>query len=249
MFVVVEKNGDKYGIKDTTDGVVEYRTYDEIVEILKLGINIQYFSENPDKDYNALVVKNKVLRGCETLVLTKNDTKDSARSKILNIPQWSKVIAYNESDIKDMSALFYMSRFDELDLSQFDTSKVVKMNEMFSRGNIRHLNLTNFNTSKVRSMKGMFNFLTTGKLNLSSFDTRKVTNMNSMFKLIESDEIILRSFDLRRVTDMSGMFSYSHCSNEELDLSNFVVSEKTRIDGIFENCKSKVILPKTGKLA
>ena len=96
---------------------------------------------------------------------------------------------------KDSSRMFF--RFDDeekikniqdMDLSNFDTSKVTNMRTMFSgMSKLTNLNLSNFDTSKVTNMFYMFSSmpsLTT--LNLSSFDTSKVKSMDSMFRGMSS---------------------------------------------------------------
>ena len=129
---------------------------------------------------------------------------------------------------KDSSRMFF--RFDDderikniqdMDLSNFDTSKVTNMRTMFSgMSKLTTLNLSNFDTSNVTNMFYMFSSmpsLTT--LNLSSFDTSKVTSMDSMFRGMSSLATLdLSSFHTPQVKNMRYMF-YGMSSLTTLNIS------------------------------
>ena len=86
--------------------------------------------------------------------------------------------------IENGSELSYNQNLN-LDVSCFNTSNVETMQEMFKGTSPNQLNLTNFDTSKVKNMRGMFseiNSLTDSSFDISSFDTSNVLYMERMFQ-------------------------------------------------------------------
>ena len=71
----------------------------------------------------------------------------------------------------------------EVDLSEFDTSKVTNMSGMFlNNKSLSKLDLSNFDTSKVTDMSSMFyDCKSLTNLNISSFDFASVSNYDDMF--------------------------------------------------------------------
>ena len=101
---------------------------------------------------------------------------------------------------------------NEVDLSNFDTSKIVDMGLMFYNcQHITSINLANFDTSKVTSMWSLFNLCTRiTSLDLSKFNTSKVKIMQYMFYNCNSlTSLDLSNFDTSLVESesMQGMFS------------------------------------------
>jgi surface protein len=97
------------------------------------------------------------------------------------------------------------------------------MSEMFSScTKLEELNVSNFNTSKVKNMTWMFyNCKSLKKLNLASFDTSNVESMGSMFEWCESlTELDISNFNTSKVKETSGMFS---CC---LNITNIYISNK-----------------------
>ena len=257
MFIVVERNGDNFSIKDTTDGVVETYNSSQIAKILNLGIKIQGFSiKNGKLTYTDLasdsaIAKRKFITGYDTIIFTEEDTEETAHEKIKNVKAGAKIAVINNSNITDMTNMFYYCKASEIDLSNFDTYKVTKMISMFTHcWTLESLNLSNFDTSKVTNMDNMFYYCESlTSLDLSSFDTSKVTRMNSMFQECKSLILLdVNNFDTSNVTTMESMFAGCE-SLTSLDISNFIVSETTNIPDMFRDCPAKLILPKTGKLA
>lgn len=152
---------------------------------------------------------------------------------------------------KDSSRMFF--RFDDderikniqdMDLSNFDTSKVTNMRTMFTgMSKLTTLNLSNFDTSNVTNMFYMFSSmpsLTT--LNLSSFDTSKVTSMDSMFRGMSSLATLdLSSFHTPQVKNMRYMF-YGMSSLTNLNLSHFDTSKVTDMGAMFQGLSSLAAL-------
>ena len=85
------------------------------------------------------------------------------------------------------------------------------MSFLFSNNSsLENIDLSNFDTSKVTSMQQMFaNMVQLKKLDLSSFDTSKVTNMSWMFSNDSNLETIIVSdnFQTEQVEQSGYMFS------------------------------------------
>ena len=155
------------------------------------------------------------------------------------------VSGFDTSSVTDMRGMFgslpgAMSfgceSLKSLDLSGWNTSAVTDMSYMFSDCNsLTELDLSSFDTGNVTNMKQMFfNCEKLAKVDVSSFDTSNVTNMNRMFgtwaKLTVLRELDLSNFDTSNVTDMEMMF-YKRTELQRLDISGFVITEGTNVDG------------------
>ena len=92
-----------------------------------------------------------------------------------------------------MNGMFYgCTTLNNLNLSNFDTSKVTDMQYMFcSCTPLISLNLSNFDTSKVTSMYYMFyNCTNLEYINLENFDETKLTSYNNMFYNVPDNVVI-----------------------------------------------------------
>ena len=246
MFKIVEKKDDKYGIVDTSDGVVEYYTKKELVDIVKQGIKIDGVV-NTDNNYKFQVPINenkinfskaKLLYRDRAVAFTDSQTKEdfiTYLNKITGTP-----VVFNFSNESDLSYLFEGFNGDSLDLSHFDTSKVTNMVGMFFNcKNLQSLNLSHFDTSKVTDMMSMFcDCKSLQSLDLSHFNTSKVTDMANMFYHCDGIQSLdVNHFDTSKVTDMSGMF-YKCKSLQHLDISHFNTSEVKNMSDMFYKCIS-----------
>ena len=138
---------------------------------------------------------------------------------------------FNTSNVTNMSYMFYQSKATNLDLSSFNTSKVTNMSAMFAGSAATNLDLSSFDTSKVTDMSSMFGGSAATSLDLSSFDTSNVTNMMWMFIESAATSIDLSSFDTSNVTSMLAMFKETNVKN--LDLSSFDTSNVGDMDQMF----------------
>lgn len=151
-----------------------------------------------------------------------------------------------EGTISPISTAYWFSgssSFNNIDVTNLDTSNVTNMKYMFYNcSSLKTLDLSNFNTSNVTDMDYMFHgcrLLTS--LDLSSFDTSKVTTMSHMFgscsALVSLD---LSSFNTSNVTNMNRMFL--NCTK----LTTIYVSDHWSIEAItdsvnmFDSCRSLV---------
>ena len=198
MFYIVEQKDNKITILDSTDNTKETVSL-EFVKKLQNLINIKNISQEQ-------IILDKML-GIETIIFTKDDTNDTARRKIENISEGSKIKVYNFSNIIDMTSMFEDCQATTIDLSNFDTSNVTNMKCMFQECQATSLNLSNFDTSNVTNMRGMFAKCKATSLDLSNFDTSKVTNMEGMFFDCQATSLDLSSFDTSNVEYMNNMFS------------------------------------------
>ena len=147
---------------------------------------------------------------------------------------------FDTSNVTTMSRMFEGNwHLIKLDISTFDTSNVTDMSCMFNRtynwahgAGLGHVDMSSFNTSKVTDMSYMFAETCIDSLDLSSFDTSNVTDMCEMFSGSRYLSYAnMQSFDTRNVKNMSYMFSST--GFDKIDIRNFVISDDTKIDGMF----------------
>ena len=153
------------------------------------------------------------------------------------------IVWYNP--IENCEKLFQsVSSANEIDLSNFDTSKVTTMRSMFvGCKNVKYINFSNVKTSLVTDMTNMFsgcNSLTS--IDLSNFDTSKVSLMENMFLNCSSLTFLnLSNFDTFKLTKMKSMF-WGCKKLESIDLSNFDTSKITNMENLFSKCNSLTTL-------
>ena len=175
---------------------------------------------------------------------------------------------FNTSKVTDMKSMFdHCVKLEKIiGLEKLDTNEVINMKAMFQLcGELEELDLSNFNTSKVTDMGYMFAMcVKLKKINgLERFNTNQVINMHVMFgKCTELEELDLSNFNTSKVTDMTLMFNdciklkkikgiekfntnqvinmkamFDKCKElEELDLSNFNTSKVTDMMFMFADC-------------
>ena len=111
---------------------------------------------------------------------------------------------------EDSSWLFSKcSYLENIDVSEFDTSRVSNMSGMFSETPILIIDASGFDTSNVTNMSGMFFMcLYSVCIDISGFDTSNVREMNSMFYNCSRLKTIYASnlFNTDNVTSSSAMF-------------------------------------------
>lgn len=173
-----------------------------------------------------------------------------------------KVIGGN--GLTDTSFMFYRTRFDNIDFSEFNTIHVRNMKSMFDHCEAIHIDLCNLKTNSCMTMESMFEMCDCEELDLSKFDVRQVRNMSSMFSECKADLIDISSFDKNIVSTMEFMFDSVHaevlglrklctsyvrsmtgmftCSSiPYIDASNFDFRSLKYIDSMFSECQSKEI--------
>lgn len=163
-------------------------------------------------------------------------------------------------NVKDMSCMFMLMPYKELDLSSWDTSNVTDMNEMFAWNMVcSELDLSSWDTSNVTDMSFMFMGMSVNigaqftELNLNGWDVSSVINMNGMFAFCEHlDKLDLSDFNTSSAIYMAGMFN-GCCAITELDISGFDLTNVEEFDLIIpaesgDTTKlGKIVLPKEGK--
>lgn len=125
---------------------------------------------------------------------------------MLNSGEYANTLPKPLPYVTDMSNLFSRCSIDDLDLSNFDTSKVNEMSYMFGYSTMYGLDLSGFSTSNVTNMSHMFFECKGTVLDLSHFDTINVTIMRNMFAYCNVDRIDLTGFDIQNLTDRYRIF-------------------------------------------
>ena len=128
-------------------------------------------------------------------------------------------IDFNDIDVSNIDSfcnnknkvgIFERTKFEYIDISEWDVSNVTDMNHMFymceeleSVGD-----LSKWDVSNVMSMRGMFSDCNKLKSfgDISSWDVSKVTNMGFMFKYCKSFNQDISKWDVSNVTNMSYIF-------------------------------------------
>ena len=150
----------------------------------------------------------------------------------------SFLIDLDTKNVEDMSYMFALSNFRELNLSSFDTRKVINMSHMFEGCySMNYINFEKMNTSQVKDMSYMFQSCEAlNYLDLSNFNTEKVTDMSHMFRnCITIRGISLSNFKTSSVIDLSAMFA--NCNYLlQIDISNFDTSNVKNMSQMFEYC-------------
>ena len=128
-------------------------------------------------------------------------------------------IDFNDIDVSNIDSfcnnknkvgIFERTKFEYIDISEWDVSNVTDMNHMFficeklkSVGD-----LSKWDVSNVMSMRSMFSDCSKLKSfgDISSWDVSNVTDMGFMFKYCESFNQDISSWDVSNVTNMEFMF-------------------------------------------
>ena len=133
-----------------------------------------------------------------------------------------------------------MSKFNSLNLSNFDTSLVTSMNSMFNNCNeLTFIAFSKFKTKSLTDMGKMFRSCSVlENIDFSNFDTSEVTNCDNLFygctALIS---INLTNFNSSSIIDANSMFN--NCRNlKGLDLSNFDMSNVELAQSMFSDCQN-----------
>ena len=167
---------------------------------------------------------------------------------------------------QDSSLMFYWARrVTGIDFGNLDTSKVVNATRMFGSIGATSLDLTGLDFSSVtdaswmfsscsylESIKGLGKFTSLVdaymmfedcrslvNLDVSRFGSSKVEDMRRMFAGCESLQHIngINDWGAKNVSDLYRAF-YNCTSLVDIDLSNFNISNLTKLEEVFRNCSS-----------
>ena len=137
---------------------------------------------------------------------------------------------------EDSASLFRVFKnLNNLDLSDFDTSKVGSMSYMFnSSSNIEYLDLSNFDTTNVTDMSYMFQGCSKlANIDISSFRTPNVEDLSGVFYGTNLKTIDLSNFDTSNVTSTWGIFGNDY-NLEEINISNWDFTKNTSWHPLYE---------------
>ena len=191
---------------------------------------------------------NEAVAGGEAVI--KNLESTTSPNPIYVWQSGENVYYYSPADViflpTNGSSIFYLVRFNTIDMSGFNTVKVTNMSQMFLYS-YADLDVSSFDTHNVTNMSDMFSYSNPHtSLDLRHFDTSKVRNMNSMFfGVYTSGEIDVSSFDTRNVTDLAGFFNtafdYKTNITRSYNLNHFDTSKVTNLNAAFNICGLKHI--------
>jgi surface protein len=197
--------------------------------------------------------------------ITNDNIHDAVKLWRTNKPKaintYGQINAWDTSNVKDMSKLFY-DQYDFNDnISNWNTGSVTDMSLMFMgclfNQNINTNNNGGWDVSKVTDMRSMFNSAIAFNKPLNKWNVGSVTNMSSMFQGARAFNNPLNMWNVSKVKDMTGMFSYSvfdqplnewnvssvtdmsymfqDANTFNRDISGWEVDKVTNMSGMFEN--------------
>ena len=151
----------------------------------------------------------------------------------------------NFSQVTDMQSMFYDSKMDNLNTTDWDVSSVTNMNSMFgvhdainsTRQNITILpDVSLWDISSVTDISGMFLRHASNMPDLSQWNTSSVTKMNIVFPLFDFNDQInmidISQWNTASVTSMAGLF---YQATNIPDLSQWDTSSVTDMNSMFYN--------------
>ena len=178
-------------------------------------------------------------------IRTSGATTCNETSRLCDIVSKGKTITliFNEP-IQSTNNMFkgITNYIDEIDMSNFDSSKLVSMEYMFHGCQyLKNVNFGNMDTSLVQNMKGLFFqcFHRLESIDVSNFNTSLVTSMSLMFGCCHVLKSIKFSklFNTSKVTSMQSMFYHGY-KIISLDFSSFNTSLVTDMSNMFFECHS-----------
>ena len=169
------------------------------------------------------------------------------------------------SEITDMSQVFHGTDIRRINISAWDVSNVKTMYRMFSSClKLEEIDLSNWNTSKLMYANYMFFGDSKFNANLENWNVSSLVNASYMFFNCRSFNCNVSKWDVRKVEWMDGMFAecnkfngnpgpwnVSKCMNFEnmfygdkslnCNFNNWKVHKKANIESMFSGCKDKTI--------
>ena len=128
----------------------------------------------------------------------------------------------------------------DIDVSQWDTSKVTSAQYCFSYCT-KSMDISNWDLSSLTNATNMFDHFANGNkyVDLSVLDFSNVTNANYMFYYSNTDYLDVRNINLTGTTSYNNLFGFS--SGTELDLSNWNIPKITILLAMCSYSKFKKI--------
>lgn len=174
-------------------------------------------------------------------ILNSTIKLDNMFKEIKNIHSIVSMNVYHNSTVKilSMKRVFEgCSNLENISLnSAFDTSELRSMSKLFYKSGIQKIDFNGFDTKYVEDMSYMFSSTNISDFTfLSQLNTKNVKNISRMFKGCISLESMSLNFDLNNIEDISGLFE--NCNNlKTVDLSNFNNIKINKISNLFANCE------------
>ncbi|MCI8460319.1 MAG: BspA family leucine-rich repeat surface protein [Bacilli bacterium] len=238
------------GLHKYADSLVEIVFQDSIKQIPE-AIDVLDLSENKDKRIMGYIVPREDDNTKYTAYIQSDETilanPDSSYLfyEFTNLKSIININLLDTSNVENMTLMFYNCGLENLDFSNFNTSKVTNMYGMFYwNEDLAELDLSNFDTSKVTKMSYMFagssKLLT---LNISNFDFSNVEDVSYMFWWCTGlNNLIVTNMNLYNVVNMDTMFAYVGNINISLTLGNKISSYSNAFGYISTSGDGKIIV-------
>ena len=243
MYKFVRERNGRYGVLDTSSGIIDYFDEKQIMEILDYGFKIDGIKKKRGKLNVTLRSKSQLeelkKNGEEIIVISESDTFRRARGKLLKACSDSCVVV-NESRIADMSNLFSHIEFTSLNLSMFSVKNCKSMAGMFSDcQSLREVIMPYWDAPLCTDMSEMFSgCFSLERVDMRYFSGDRVENLSGIFRECKSlKKANLKELNVPNVLDMSEMF-IGCTSIKSVDMREFVGGTVETVRGMFQNCAS-----------
>ena len=160
--------------------------------------------------YEALKINSKSKAIKTYCPKTKNELRDIINQRIESEGNKCDLNDINVSEIKDMSELFYGSKFNG-DISNWDVSKVKYMSSMFW-GSKFSGDLSKWNVSNVEDMSGMF-MDSEFNQDISNWDVSNLKNDFDIFENCPIEEKYKPNFKKEKKENLKILLIFYHCFN------------------------------------
>ena len=185
----------------------------------------------------------------------KNNSALNINTKTVNAGTADQYIAWDVSNVTDMSSMFYNDRESKNyhynhPMQDWNTSKVTDMSNMFKQADFFNQDISLWDVSNVTDMSSMFYEAYDFNQNINDWNTTNVTNMSYMFYYAydfgkDNPELNINTktvnagtadqyvaWDVSNVTDMSYMFYKATEFNQ--NINDWDTSNVTLMDFIFD---------------
>ena len=138
-------------------------------------------------------------------------------TKVVNEGQPNEYVAWDISQLTNLSSMFRRAYSFNQPLDSWDTSQVTGMSSMFNEASAFNQDISSWDTSSVTNMMTMFNEASSFNQPIGSWDTSSVTDMWRMFREAHSFNQDISSWNVESVANFSDFLLNAQLSTENYD--------------------------------
>lgn len=190
----------------------------DYINLRAQAVEIRDISSTGQGSLLAYIVENNEKKGTYKLYITGNKTiyfpKKSNKlfAFMKNVEKIKNIGNISTELVEDFSSTFsYMNILQEIDVTNFDTSKTKILLGMFSGdGSLKKIDFSKWNTKNVSTMFGMLSGCNSlEKIDLSLLDTTSLLNICNLFQSNKVKDIDISSFDFKTIKEYSSLFVFA----------------------------------------